>query len=396
MKKTSKHMKNKKTGTKTLVQKYFTSTLVVASCFLMVLAGPLGMSGNAYADRYQDQIDALQREIDGFQQQAADLSQKANTYENAVRALDAQQAAIQKRIDLNQARYDKLVTDIKKTEKDIADNQDVLGSTVADLYIDSGMTPIEMLASSKSIGDYVDKQEYRSAVRDQVESAITQIKKLKAELTDKKEKVGVVLADQKSQRDSLAAKKAEKNKLIAQTRGQEGRFRSLVEERRKERESVEAAQQAAYAAARSSWGGGYITRGSGGGGYPWAGAPYPCWNYGCIDDWGLFYRECVSYVAWKVDNTGHMVKGFNGQGNANQWPSATASYTRQGGTPHRGDAAIDPYIGSVGHAMYVEGVNGDGSINISEYNFAGPGQYSERRIPRSQYSGWVFITFPGR
>lgn len=346
------------------------------------------------ADRYQDQIDALEAEISQYQQEAGDLSRQADSYENAVRNFNNQIASIQTRIDLNEAKHAKLEQDIVRTEEDIAKNQDVLGDTIADLYMDSSMTPIEMLASSSSIGDYVDKQEYRTAVREQIEVAIGTIKTLRKELDGQKQEVESVLADQETQKGNLAAKQTEQRRLARETRGQESRYREMTEERRAEREQVIAEQQAALEAARASWGGDFISVG-GGGSYPWGGAPYPCWSGGCVDPWGLYYRECVSYVAWKLDSQGYRVQHFSGAGDAAQWPSTTSHYTTASSTPAVGNAAVDPYSAPPwGHVMYVEAVNGDGSIRISEYNFAGPGQYSERNVSPSQYSGWTFLTFP--
>ena len=51
-----------------------------------------------------------------------------------------------------------------------------------------------------------------------------------------------------------------------------------------------------------------------------------------------------------------------------QWPSTTARYgIANGSTPKAGSVAIQ-YVGVYGHAMYVEAVNGDGTITVSDYN----------------------------
>ncbi len=370
------------------------SSTLVGAAVLVVVATPLTMSTSVFADRFDDAIRAKEQEISQYQKEAGKLARQGDSLQNAVNALNAQKQAIQGQVDLSQAKFDKLSDEIKKTQEKIERNQDVLGSTLGSLYVEGSVTPLEMLASSDSVGDYVDKQQYRSAVTDQVGTSIKEITKLKNRLSKQKEEAKQILDDQKAQRDALAAKEAEKQKLLNDTRGQESSYRGLIEQRGRERQALEAEQQAAYAAARQSWGGNYVTVG-GGGSYPWAGAPYPCWSYSCADPWGLYYRECVSYVAWKLDSQGYRVRHFGGAGNANEWPSTTSGYTSQRiGSPRAGDAAIDMSIGGVGHAMYVERVNGDGSIRISEYNFSAPGQYSVRDISSGQYSGWTFITFP--
>ena len=153
---------------------------------------------------------------------------------------------------------------------------------------ESQTSPIEVLAGSTTVGDFVTRQEFRDSVQAQVQDSIEKITKIKAELGRQKADVERVLADQKAQRDALAAKEAEQANLLAQTQGQEAAYQSLIGQRRADLSSVQAEQQAAYAAARASWGGGYVTVGGGGGGYPYAGAPYPCWTWGCADPW----RHC--------------------------------------------------------------------------------------------------------
>lgn len=375
---------------------------LIALAALLGVGVLFGTQPVAKADRFDDQINAIEQEIGQFQAEASRLRAEGDSLQNAVNALTAQKTAIQKQIDLAQVRYDKLLVDIKNTEERIARSQAVLGDTVADLYIDSSVTPIELLASSGSIGDFIDKQEYRTSVGDQLQKAIDEIRKLRTQLEAQRDKVELLLTEQKSQRDQLAAKEAEQANLLAQTRGNEAEYGSLVEARRAELREVESEQQAAYAAiaadARRS--GSFVTIG-GSGSYPWAGVGYPCWSFGCDDPWGLYYRECTSYVAWKLDATGRAVQHFGGRGNAYEWPGTTSGYTSQSSSPSVGTAAVAPaggYYGVVGHVMYVEEVRGDGSIRVSEYNLAGPGQYSERVLSQSEYkgNGFRFITFPGR
>lgn len=378
-------------STTTPFRRLLASTVLVASALLMVLSVPVAV----YADIYDDRIQALQRQIDQHNAEAARLRAEGDSLQNALNSIKSQKQAIQARIDSNQAKFEQLKKQIKDTQRKIDERTDFLGKNLAAIYVESSVTPLEMVASSGSIADYIDKQEYRNTVRDKVHKSIEEVKQLKEELAEKKTAVKRVLNNQKVERDKLAAKESEQAQLVRQTRGSEERYSELASELRAERERVEAEQQAAYAAARQQWGGGYVSVG-GGGSYPWSGVPYPCWGAGCADPWGLYYRECVSYVAWKLDSQGYGVRNFSGSGHAYQWPSTTSGYTSQSSTPKAGTAAINPYIGSVGHAMYVERVNSDGSIRISEYNFAGPGQYSVRDISPSQYSGWTFITFPRR
>jgi surface antigen len=114
-----------------------------------------------------------------------------------------------------------------------------------------------------------------------------------------------------------------------------------------------------------------------------------------LDNWGMFNRECVSYTAWKVYESGRNMPYWGGSGNANQWPGdARAAGIPVDGNPKVGDVAIKP-SGPYGHAMYVEHVYSDGSIYVSQYNAQLNGTYSEAIISASgvQAYGLEFIHF---
>ena len=342
---------------------------IVAAAVLMSASIPVAFAQNVLADKYDDQVKKLQSEADSYQQRASTLGVLASTLQAQLDTLTKQKNEIQAQINTSQAKRNKLEKDIAATEKKIAINKEALGEIVADMYVDSSISPLEMLASSKNIGDYVDKQEYRSSMQDNLNSTIKQIKSLRSQLEKQKKQVENVLRDQKSQKNALAAKEAEQAKLVSDTRGEESAYNGLVAKRNNEISSVRAQQAAAMAAAARQSTGGSLNIGAGsasGGGYPaiWANAEQDT----LVDNWGLYNRECVSYTAWKVASTGRYVPHFGGAGNANQWPSTTARYgIANGSTPKAGSVAIW-YVGAYGHAMYVEAVNGDGTITVSDYN----------------------------
>ena len=345
---------------------YVTRSSLVAAAVLMGATTSLSLVGQAFADQYDEQIKQLQQDSDGYKKQAETLGALAGTLQEELNNLSAQKDEIQKQINASQAKRDQLTKDIADTEKRIDENKDALGDIVADMYVDDSISPLEMLASSDNIGDYVDKQEYRSSIQENLSSTIKQINQLKTKLEKQKKDVENVIKDQQSQRSSLAAKETEQAKLVAETKGQESAYQSLVTQRSGEINSLRAQQAAAMAAAARQYN---INIGAGsasGGGYPaiWANAAQDT----LVDSWGLYNRECVSYTAWKVASTGRYVPHFSGAGHANQWPSTTSRYgIANGSTPKAGSVAIQ-YVGVYGHAMYVEAVNGDGTITVSDYN----------------------------
>jgi len=360
--------------------------LVVAALTLAVT--PLQ---TVFADSYDDQIKALERDVAGYQNEAGRLRAEADTLQNKVSALNAEKGRLQAQIDLNNAKIAQLTEQISQTQQKIEDQKKLLGNNLVALYLDNSVSPLEMLASSKNISDYIDKQEYRDTIRAGLQDSIAQVKKLEEDLNKQKKDAETALADQKTQHEELAAKESEQALLLAQTQGQEAAYQSLVSTSNAQINDLRAQQRAA----NLKWGGNISYGPACGGGYsgPWNWCNAPLDAY--VDNWGMYTRECVSYTAFKVAQSGRNMPYWGGRGNANQWDdNARAAGIPVDSNPKAGDVAVWP-VGYYGHVMYVEAVRSNGDIYISEYNFDWTGRYSERTISKStwQSQGFQFIHF---
>ena len=91
------------------------------------------------------------------------------------------------------------------------------------------------------------------------------------------------------------------------------------------------------------------------------------------------------YCTWYVKNR----RGAslpNSLGNANTWYSRAAAAGMAVGSVPRPGAVGTTTRGSLGHVVYVESVNGDGSITISEMNAAaGWGNTNTRTASASEF-----------
>jgi surface antigen len=371
---------------------------IVAASVLMLAATPMAMTQMVNADQYDVRIAQLQAQIEQFNAQAAALGRERNTYENKLAQLSAEKAQIQAQIDLNEAKINQLTEDIKKSEAQIAANKDALGDTIADLYVDDNISAIEMLASSNNISDYVDKQTYREAIQDELSSTIATIKSLKKQLEEQKVGVERALADQKGAREVLAQKEAEQQQLIAAVAGQEQAYQSLSAQTKAEKDRVQAAQQAAIAAAmrRAGGGGSAVAGDPNKGGYPANLANSDYYNP-VVDPWGMYSRQCVSYTAWKVYQKNGYMPYWGGRGNANQWPgNARAAGIPVSTVPRAGSVGVI-MAGQYGHVVWVESVNSNGTINISQYNYfnaggSGWGHYSEMyNVSPGAYDYYIYF-----
>lgn len=386
----------KKRSTTPVSKSFILRGSLLALAILMAASAPTAFLGTPTQARdFEAEIQAVQRQIDQYNAEAARLSAEADTLQNKVAQLNSQKAAIQAKLELTQAQHDKLVADIKVNEKKIANNQQALGETMADMYVDNDISPLEMLASSNNIADYIDKQTQRSAIRDSLSETITEIKRLKKELEEQKVKVKRLLDDQTNARNLLAAKQAEQQRLLDNTRGQEAVYQKLSAEGQAKRKELERQQQIEIARRYAGAAGAAVPGDPGRGGYPnnLANAPMDS----MVDPWGMYNRECVSYTAWKVYQKNGYMPYWGGVGNANQWDdNARAAGIPTGSTPRAGSVGV-MHVGFYGHVVWVESVNGDGTINISQYNelnAGGPGwgHYSERyNVHPATYDTYIYF-----
>ena len=361
---------------------------LVAMSALLAGSGIFGLASHVLARDYNAEIQAKQQEADNYNSEASRLGEMADSLQAELDKINGQISAIQTQISDSQKKINSLNDQIKKNEELIKHNRKAMGRILADLYVDDQISPLEMLASSKNISDYIDKQEQRNSLKTSLNDKIKEIKSLQKKLEENKKSVENTLRDQELQRNAMAAKQSEKAKLITDTKNDQNNYAALAQKRNSEVAKLRE-EQLKENKKRFTVGTGSV----GTGGYPsaWANAPLDAY----VDPWGLYTRECVSYVAWKIASTGRYVPHFGGAGNANEWPSTAARHgIPSGSTPKAGAAAV-MNIGYYGHVMYVESVNGDGTITVSDYNRGWDGLYRgpDADGSRISASGLTYIYF---
>lgn len=371
--------------------------IAAISLVVIATAGIMWVNRPVSADQYDDKIRALQADMSRFQAESDRLNAEAVTLNNALAQITNEKNALQSQVDLSQAQSDKLVIQIADTQKQIVDNQDALGTTIADIYMDDEVSPIEMLASSKNIGEFLNKQEYRSSVQSELSSTIKRVQDLKVQLNTQKTEVEKVLAEQKAARDSLIAKEAEQANLVAKTRNDEAAYQGLIKDSSAKINEARAAQAALRARTTSTGGYSLVTAGSLGA-YPWNNSN--CRMQGWMstggadgnggDGRGYGCRQCASYAAWKIANeVGVYYRWGNGGDFARN--AIAAGYQNLGRNPQPGSIAV--MLGNPGHVAWVEAVSGN-QVFVSQYNYdygAGYGMYSEMWLSTSVFDQYVKI-----
>lgn len=367
--------------------------ITVACAVMMAVSIPIELSRTVQASNYDARIAEERAKQEKNLQEALQLSMKAETEEEELARTNRQIDGIRGQIGETQVELESLAAEIEKLEADIEVGKRALRVTILDIDASNQISTLEVVASSKNIGDIVNNWEQQNAVQSKLNDDIKKLSDLRREVELKQEEVAKKMDSLQAQRDQVAAIQAEQARIVDETRGEEAAYREMADRNNARVQQLIEAQaeenRRAAAAAISAAGGSGVPAGvPGGGGYPgkWANAPINAY----VDNWGLYSRQCVSYTAWKVWSVGRFVPHFMGAGNANQWPTTAAKHgIPNGSTPKVGSVAIQ-YIGYYGHSMYVEAVNSDGTIVVSDYNLAWDGVY--RKYTRSA-SGLTYIYF---
>jgi surface antigen len=376
-----------------------TSLFVAAA---VILVGSFGTYTLAFADRFQEQIEQLQAENSQKQNKVQALQVEADSLEGVIAGLQVQISGLEKQITDNQAKSDRLKVKIAEAETELKRQRDILGQNIKAMYLEGDISTLEMLASSNDLSAFVDKQQYRNSVQDKIKTTLDKITALKLALNTQKEEVERLIKEQTILQQQIAAQKSEQNRLLNFNQTEQAAFNAQI---KGNKEKIAELKRQQVLENIRLFGGGYQAGIPGGGGYPWGNAycvhtgqvSGDCYNYDWYfkgrawDPWGMGYRNCTSWVAYKLAADGKT--GFNYLGNANQWPSGASARgfkVEYGKGARVGDAAVNTR-GYYGHIMYVEAVFGDGRIVVSDYNRMGDGLYRGSTVVSE--SSLVYIHF---
>jgi surface antigen/peptidoglycan hydrolase CwlO-like protein len=392
---------NTKTSHKRYMKKNNKRLIAVAAIFGLIGLGAAVTTHSVFADQYQDQINSLNSDSSVKQGSLNQLGFQASSLQDAISKLQTQIDGLQSQITANETARDQTVAKISKAEADITQQRSYLSDSLKAMYVDGGITSLEMLASSQDINHFVDQEQYQNSVQGQIQRTLDTIKQLRVQLDNDKATLERMIADLSAMRTTVTAQQAEQARILSLNQSQQDELDSQIKANGAKVTELQHLQ--ALENARLS-GGSPGVGANCGGGYPGKTTNSRGGTWGCnydldqgMDNWGMYNRECVSYTAFRVASSGRYMPAWGslGIGNANQWDdNARAAGIPVDGNPRKGDVAVSN-SGSFGHVMYVEQVASDGSIYVSDYNQQYDGRYREYWITAATVSSraLVFVHF---
>lgn len=365
------------------VQRVSIAAVMIGAMLFGVVFSPL-----VRADQFDEQINSLNQQNAENQAQASVLRAQAQTYQEAIDKLQAQINAMVVQIAANEKKSEDLKQQIVEAEQELAKQRKTLGDSIRAMYLEGEISTLEMLASSKDLSDFVDKQQYREAVQNKIKSTVDQITLLKAQLKTQKDEVERLLAEQRTIESQLAVDRQKQSEMLAYTESQKTQYEQRIRDNNAQISTLRAQQAAAYRrygnGSSSPTGSSIVYNNRTTGSWGDCGAYRYC-NYGWDDylsetlyRWGLEWtRECVHYAADQLEARGYYIPYglFSGRGNAYQWSGTTAGVATSVSVPQRDDVVYMP-IGPLGHVGIVEENYGNGWVRISQMNFPYGGWYS--------------------
>ena len=408
--------------------------------------GALAPSVNA--QDFDSQIETVNSSI-------ANINEKKSAVNSTIDSLAKELSDVQTKIDTTQAKkaevqeaIETLKAEIAKLEKVIAERNSRLEEQARSVQTNGARSYLDFLLNAESLSDAVSRigvvMDLMSANRElmqqqaedkkQVESkeeaqqeklaeqeaAEKELASLQTELNDTFSKNKVLLANlsqeelaEIAKRDGLVAEKEAFQKRLAEEKAKAEAEAARIAEASRQALAAQASQsqttatQTSYeapaaAASTASTSSSTSTPApaaqtssytyTAGGGFP---AVDPSFR-AAIN--GGYFGQCTYYVFNRMAQVGTPI-GHSMMGNAAEWPAYARSYGYSvSNSPSAGSAIVfqqglagaDPTYGHVG---FVEAVNADGSLYISEMNVRGLNVISYRTIPASVAARATYIRF---
>ena len=397
------------------------------------------LAPNVSAQDFDSQINSVNSTI-------ANINDKKAAVNATIDSLVSELSGVQTKIDATkaqkaeaQAAIDSLKSEISKLEKVIAERNERLEEQARAVQTNGARSYVDFLLNAENLSDIVNrigvvmdliganrdlmqqqaedkkqveaKEEQQQAKLAEQQKAEEELQGLQTKLNETFDKNKVLLANlsqeelaEISKRDGLVAEKEAFQKRLAEEKAKAEAEAARIAEASRQALAAEVtnsvatttsyqsptsrATSSATAATTQTSSYTYTT----GGGFP---AVDPSYRAALN---GGYFGQCTYYVFNRMAQVGTPI-GHSMMGNAAEWPAYARSYGYSvSNSPSAGSAIVfqqglagaDP---TYGHVAFVEAVNADGSLYISEMNVQGLNVISYRTISASVAARATYIRF---
>ncbi len=193
-------------------------------------------------DEHNAQIQALEQEISGYQQQLDATTKDRQTLQGAIKQLDLSRQKLsasitvtQNKIDTDDLEIRQLALQITDKSSRISANSAAIAEGLREVQEIDGGSLLEQILDSQKLSDLWDHVSTLSTFQGAVRAKTEELKALKSDLEDTKHRTEgkraeliVLRAQLADQRRALDANRADKNKLLAETKNKESEYQKLI------------------------------------------------------------------------------------------------------------------------------------------------------------------------
>lgn len=236
------------------------AVLFVAALFLGGSVSAPG-GGGTYASTIDEERAQLEAELKQLEEQISE-------YENTIAVYRAQGQTLQNEIAVLQAKIDKINLQIKainislqkltgeinttlsnigEVERKIRVNKDALSALLRRVYVEDRRGLMEVLLENPKLSDFFGSVNDLFVVQDNLRASVEELSALRDELITQKEILAMERRDaealreyQLRQRQDVEAVRAQKDQLLAVTKGQESAYQALLQETKKSAAEIRA------------------------------------------------------------------------------------------------------------------------------------------------------------
>ncbi|MCX6809566.1 MAG: CHAP domain-containing protein [Candidatus Berkelbacteria bacterium] len=353
----------------------------------------------ASLDDLLKQKDQLTQQLDQAQSAAQNKGQEAKTLSTQITNLDKDIKATEDKISETGGQINTVSQNIESLSKDLDQKnaelvklKTKLNNALIEIYRFSSRSSWELILSGDSLGSNSNEAKYVEAIEIQVKTIHTQVQqakddleKQKSDLEAKKAELDSLKSQQEAYKKGTEYQKNQKDKILGMTVQQKA---SYEDEAKKLQSEITHISSEIYAQRKKGKGKEVLL--GGGSGYPYSSIDEP-------DAWGFLTSECTSYAAWymNVINGKDFVNTRPGQGSAYNWSNLAQDQGFSVSSSPRKGAIISwgagPLTSGWGHVAVVEAVNGDGTIDISEYNWNRYSYSYRKNVNPGDYGSYNYI-----
>ncbi len=352
-----------------------TNKIILTALMVVFLITPFSSYAVPSLDQQINQIDIKLRNekavLNNAKAETADAKNQLDQVNKELTATQVNISSLSKEISNKEL-------EIKITEEKILKNKETLKELVRLLYEKGQPGTLEMLASTQSLTDLMNAEEYNRALEEKINTTIAENKALKAGLIDQKQQLSEKKAKLEEERQRQFAQQAVQKALYNEKYQQQVTVEKQVKISEQEKKRLLAQRNAQSRRI-----------GGGTGGYPWAnGDPNK------LDYWRYYQRECVSYVAWYWNvvrgKYWGRVFGVN-HGNTFDQAGRVLGYSVTSDPIIAGPGAIMVWnTGGYGHVAIVHKVIDRYTVEVSHYNYRWDHNYSYDEISVMSWNNFVY------